>query len=133
MNRRRLAAQLQLLLLVLLAIGVSAGAATLPPEGEWTANGAIERSIADEVRASKPRNVWTVEGLRSAGFAGCVPVDGDVVTFEHLPAAHVVRLPLAEGWRWVRMPAREVAARLEVFGGTTSTRDDVVVVGNCYR
>jgi len=131
-SRDRLPFVLQLVLVVAVVAGFSAGAATQPAMGGWHADGIADIYTARETLESKPRNTWTVRGLREAGFRGCVPTEGDVVTFDHPPVSHVVRLPLAEGWRWVRMPAREVAARVEVFGGTPTVADDPVVVGNCY-
>lgn len=123
-----------LLLPVLLGVGVAVSGMTVEaPEGGWVASSPLEAQIAAEVRESKPRNVWTTEDLEAAGWTGCVAVDDDEVTFEHAPEAHVVRLPVAEGWNWVRMPAAEVAKRMEVFGGTTTTKDDVTkLVANCY-
>ena len=84
------------------------------------------------VHEGKPRNVWTTEAIRGElGFAGCVAVEAHPDP-SRLAVAHVVRLPVAEGWGYVRMPQAEVAARLGVFGGTSSTADDVKVVGTCY-
>lgn len=130
MTKIRFAALLQLLLPVALLVGISAGAMTMAPEGEWMASEGVEQQIAAEVRASKPVNEWTTKDLKAAGWTGCVATATDPVTT--FPVAHVVRTSVREGFRWVRMDAAEVAARIEAFGGTATTKDDPKVVGNCY-
>src|SRR6478735_6543978 len=84
-----------------------------------------------EIAPLKPHNVWGTKDLAKAGFEGCVRVR-ELAEDGPFPASHVVRLPADEGYRWVVMPAPEVAQRNEVFGGTPSIRDDVKIAGNCF-
>ncbi|MDR7253700.1 hypothetical protein J2X46_002690 [Nocardioides sp. BE266] len=130
-STNRTATLLHLALMPVLAVAFSIFAATLPATGGWVTNGAIGAEEHQRTAASKPANEWTTKALREAGFRGCVALEApeDMTSF---PVAHVVRLPVAEGWDWVRMPAAEVAARTEAFGGTATTADDVKLVGNCY-
>ena len=105
-TRRRFAAALQLLLPVALfaalVVGVSAGAKTLPSEGDWFAEGPVAVAVADEVWASKPRNVWTTADLEAAGWSGCTQLPTSIEQAEDeiadrgFPVAHVVRTPVAE-------------------------------------
>lgn len=131
-NRRRFANVIALLLPVMFALGLSISAATQPAEGGWVGSGAIEQAQAADTLAAKPRNTWTTKALVEAGWTDCVNVLTDKVTFDNVPTAHVVRLPVSEGWDYVKMSPAEVAGRTAAFGGTTTTADDVKIVANCY-
>lgn len=122
------------LTVALLALTGSMQARTVPTGTDWIAEGAIEQAIAADVAATKPRNEWTKATLADAGWTGCEPVAWDTEPdWTRIPVAHVVRLPVAEGFRHVRMSPTDVAARTEAFGGTATTADDVKILANCYR
>jgi hypothetical protein len=118
-------------LVALLALAGSVDARTVAT-GEWVGDSGIDAEVAADTLNSKPRNTWTTADLRDAGWKGCRNVLTDVPTYERPPVAHVVRLPVAEGWDYVRMTPAEVASRIEAFGGTATTADDVKIIANCY-
>lgn len=133
-TRRLIAALLHLALPLFAGCALFAGGYSqveAPAVGGWVAEGAIDREVANDTLSGKPVNEWGTKDLLEAGFEGCVKVE-DPAHMKGIPTAHVVRLPVAEGWGWVKMDAAEVARRTEGFGGTPSTKDDVKIVGNCY-
>lgn len=131
-SRRRIAAVLQIALMPLVAVALSMVAATMPAEGGWTASGAIEQEQANQTLAAKPANLWTNADLRAAGYTGCVALK--TVTDAANPwSHHLVRLPAAEGYRWVMMTRTDVAERMAWAGGTATTADDVKMAANCHR
>lgn len=131
MTTNRIAFLLHLALLPVIGLGIMlTGVTYTAPVGGWVGHGAIDREVAAATAASKPTNEWDTQSLVKAGWTGCYDSDLGLRNGSY-PTSHVVRLPAAEGFKWVRMDAAEVARRIEGFGGTPSIKDDVHIVGNC--
>jgi len=116
-----------------LAVANSAQTMTVAVDRDSVGDSIQVKVYNDDIAPSKPKNLYTTADIRERGWNGCVQVKGDkVVLFEHVPTSHIVRLPVSEGWDYVRMSPADVSARNEGFGGTTTQTDDVKVIANCY-
>lgn len=138
MNKNATATVLHLLLIPAFALAALIVSMTQTAEGGWIASNTEEKQQVLETAEAKAHNVWTTKALEHAGWTGCEqPKASEQAAWAQIeaqgfPVAHVVRTSVSDGFAWVRMPANEVAHRLEAFGGTKTVRDDVKVVGNCW-
>jgi hypothetical protein len=93
------------------------------PSGGWVTT---EPGLGYHAKPPHIANPYTTADLQDLGFTNCVALDD--ADEGHLYAAHVVELP---NGHMQRMSQPEVARRIEVFGGTPRTSDDVEIHGSC--